>query len=279
MEQTTISKDVIRASYLEQAKLTQAHAWLALGAHGPVEDRRVERLEAVNFSILYNGLPAAGTLTQHAASAAQMVRNAVLAQTWQLIDDDQSLSVDGVIEDPNMAGRYFEARVRFEFGAEPELLPPIKRIDISTSTEARKPASKPDLMGSRLLSCNHRWHTLVEHPGRTPESFQDLMGDHFKMEFGHGSVSSYQEFCEWLRGSASSVNASRHDMESFSWEQLSDGEFRGIFILDWLGLNRDDKVMTAKTKHTWIMSDNCTDPYPKIQHMDVQFLEAFAVVE
>ena len=129
------------------------------------------------------------------------------------------------------------------------------------------------------MSVNHRWHTLVEDPKRTPEPFREIIGDDFTMEYGHGAVRSYDELSDWVYGSASSINASRHDLESFTWTPIGHADYQAVFVLDWCGLSRDDKIMVAKTRHTWRIKDDLTRVFPSIEHMDVHFLEPFKIIE
>ncbi|MEM9571366.1 MAG: hypothetical protein AAF996_07865 [Pseudomonadota bacterium] len=278
MGRVQISKSAIRASYLEQAKLTQAHAWLALGMSNERVSARAEQLQANGFEIEISESDQLGASSLSLAQRSDLVRSAVLEDAWRL-DAGTVLRVEGVIADPNNEGSFFNIQISFSFEPEPALLPPIAKIQIEMTGDAENPGASADLVKSRLLSTNHRWHTLVEDPNRTPEPFQELLGERFKMEFGHGSVSSYEEFRQWVYGSASSVNASRHDMESVSWRPLDSDEYEAIFVLDWLGLNKDDKTMVAKTKHTWTFSNDPSEAYPRIQHMDVSFLEPFSVIE
>ena len=278
MARTQVSKNSVRSSFLEQAKLAQAHSWLALGLPGFETSGRFKELQANSFEIVFEGDDA---LAESAVSQREMhhlLRSATLDDLWTLEGDDRLL-VKGVISDPSTRDAYRNVDVRFVFVNEPALAPHISKIEIAISGLGEKPTVPADLIKSRLLSTNHRWHALVEDPNRTPEPFKELLGERFRMEFGHGSVNSYEELRQWVYGSASSVNASRHDMVSVTWCGLSDNEYEAVFVLDWLGLNRDDKMMTAKTKHTWTMSDDPSERYPRIQHMDVQFLEPFAVIE
>lgn len=278
MDRAKVSRDVIRTSYLEQAKLTQAHAWLALGMHHTLREAREETLQSQKFEIEITGADQFTRSGLSETERADLLRSARLEDVWNL-DAGEVLRVKGVVVASNSEVLYYNVIVSFHFDAEPALLPPISRIDIAVVDQAEKPESPADLVKSRLLSTNHRWHTLVEDPNRTPEPFKELLGERFKMEFGHGSVNSYAELEKWVYGSASSINASRHDMESVAWRALDGNEYEAVFVLDWLGLNKDDKTMVAKTKHTWTLSDDPSDSYPRIQHMDVNFLEPFSVIE
>lgn len=278
MVRAQVSKNAIRSSYLEQAKLTRAHSWLALAMPGLDTSGRLEQLQANAFEIVLKQHDelAGATVTQSAMR--DLLHSATLDDLWTLEGADR-LFVKGVISDPSIESNFLDADIRFVFLSEPALKPPIAKIEIAMTGRAEKPNAPADLIKSRLLSTNHRWHTLVEDPNRSPEPFMELLGERFRMEFGHGSVNSFDELRQWVYGSASSVNASRHELESMSWRRLSPNEFEAIFILDWRGLTRNDKIMTAKTKHIWTLSDDLSELYPRIQHMHVQFLEPFAVIE
>ncbi len=278
MGRVQVSKSAIRASYLEQAKLTQAHAWLALGMSNAQTYARREYVQSGGFEITLSGVGELAASLPSQAKRSDLIRSAVLADAWRL-DDHDALRVSGVVADPDSDNSFFSADIGFRFDAEPARLPPLAKIEMTLTGEAEAPGRSADLIKSRLLSTNHRWHTLVEDPNRTPEPFQELLGERFKMEFGYGSVNSYKELRQWVYGSASSVNASRHDMVSVSWRVLNGGEYEAMFVLDWLGLNKDDKTMAAKTEHTWTLSDDPSEPYPRIQHMAVRFLEPFSVIE
>ncbi len=278
------SDQQINDSYLEQAQLAQVQRWFALSGLPTVTEAGLSGLLDEGFSLRLDGRELAGSAIDYVdylnSNSSLRIDGSYLNQIAFPNDGIVGAYVDAkcnLLDE--VTGEVFAASARIEFGAEPTLLPPIERVMLSSlTTDIAGKFMPPE--ASRLLSVNHRWHTLVESPSKDAELFRDIVADDFAMEFGHGAVRSFAELEAWLYGSASSVKGARHDLESFEWKQ-ADGEVsKAIFVLDWLGFNQQNERMMAKTKHTWsIVDDDPGTGFPRIKLIEVEFLKAFQLVE
>lgn len=272
MEPREVSDSMIESGYLEQAKLTQVSAWLGLCSSSPTPSQKA-RVEAKELLVRIDG-----KIQQPDLTAIDIIRNGRMFEALRLAVDKDDVAIHCVLDFPEEPGRYYFTDIRFSFNQTDGLLPPIRAVDFNRREPASAiPETGIDLTGIRLLSSNYRWHTLVEDPDRKSESFKELIGPAFRMEFGYGSVNSFDELDAWINGSASSVRAARHDLEMFSWRAVRENKYEAEFVLNWLGLTHEDKRMSAKTHHTWLLTDIRDRHYPTIDHINVAFIEPFRV--
>ncbi len=273
-----IDKSVVRNSFREQAALTQLHRWMAFCS---VEDMPAERIADMlgeqSELVIAEDVAAEGP-----AEIVQLARStdisAVISPEVAVVGElsgDFSMQAVG----RNSSGMDAWQKILFTFDWADRLEPRLQSVSYS-ELEGEKPIIEPiDPMASRLLSVNHRWHVLVEDPKRTPEPFKEIISDDFVMEYGHGAVRSYEELVDWVKGSASSVSASRHDLVGLKCERLGSDVYKAEFVLDWNGLTHEDRNMTAQTKHTWRIRDVPSARFPVIEHINVEFLQPFKIIE
>ena len=64
-----------------------------------------------------------------------------------------------------------------------------------------------------------------------------------------------------------------------TYTELEPGRFEVSIGFDWQGIRPDGKRMTAKTAHTWIVTDDPTERFARVERIRVETIEPFAVVE
>lgn len=266
-----IKKDKIRNSFREQAALAQLHRWNAFCVDKDAPIERIADLISDECQLLHDNEIVASGIEDIVAHFRQSDPTTALALNIKVVGD---LAADFELQATGQS-----QSVSFSFDWQDHLQPKLQFIAYSDVTSEAAETEVLEPIASRLLSVNHRWHVLVEDPNRSPEPFQEIISSKFVMDYGHGAVRSYDELVTWVTGSASSVGASRHDMASFSCEQLQNDLFRAIFVLDWTGLTHEDKYMKAQTEHIWTIQDVLANRYPLIEHINVNFLQPFKVIE
>ncbi len=280
------SHDYLYGSYIEQACLTQLLRWFGLGTDPDGwPERSQESLFSEGAEMLVNGVSEHATRSSLRDGAYQP-RPLVGCALPQNLKFEPELSIgtsalcwfsmrvvlDGVISDVDF---------QIEFASVgSELLPLIRSVELLNLKQRDLPddTSNPDFLGCQVLSVSHRWHALVESPDRQLQPFLEIITPDFKMEFGHGAVRSHQELDAWLKGSASSVLAPRHDLESYRCELTEQGRCKAEFVLDWQGLSQERKRMEAKTKHHWTLELG-EGRFPRIQHIEVEFIKPFSMLD
>ncbi|SIN64584.1 hypothetical protein SAMN02745824_1411 [Parasphingorhabdus marina DSM 22363] len=275
---TETDKSVIRNSFREQAALTQLHRWIAFCLAEDAPSERIADLLGEQSKLIIGE----DTVAEGPAEMIQLARStgisAIISPDVAVVGDLGGDFGMRAVGRSTTGTRAFQ-QITFTFDWTDCLEPLLHTISYS-EPGGEKPVIEPiEPMASRLLSVSHRWHVLVEDPERTPEPFQEIISEDFVMEYGHGAVRSYDELVDWVTGSASSVGASRHDLVGLKCERLGPGVHRAEFVLDWNGLTHDGKNMTAQTRHTWRIRDVPAARFPVIEHIDVEFLQPFKVIE
>lgn len=266
-----IEKDKVRNSFREKAALAQLHRWNAFCADKDAPIERIADLINEECQLLRGDEIAARGMKEILDHARQSDSTTGFALDVEVVGD---LSADFKVQATGLS-----QTVSFSFDWQDHLQPKLRSIAYSDVTSKAVNTEILEPIASRLLSVNHRWHVLVEDPNRSPKPFKEIISSGFIMDYGHGAVRSYDELVAWVNGSASSVGASRHDMASFNSEQLEDDLYKAVFLLDWTGLTHEDKYMRAQTEHIWTIRDVSANRYPLIEHIKVNFLQPFKVIE
>lgn len=270
-----ISDEMVRESYFEQARLTQAHACVALLQDAWDLPDRLGELITADFVATLDGQEIAHG---HDGFGALQQDRRVQILNLTNVAGFAEITSNAVCRLQDTSGGTENVEITFKFSDTPPLRPLIQTLEIKRLSPASTLDGDEDLMRSRLLSTNHRWHTLVEDPDRTSEPFREIVSKDFVMDYGSGSIHSFKELDEWVRGPASSVGASRHDLVRFDWEQVDADTYNATFVLDWHGMTPSGRRMTAETQHTWTFRNDRSKPFATVEHIHVAFLRPFKVV-
>jgi len=195
-----LAEQVVRNSYLEQARLCQTHRWLAAvlqpATRLAADEGVTVGLFAKNMGVTLDGqvLPVNAQGLPSLGFTVADLAVADVTSTAALYLDVRSLRVAGTDK------AHDRALITIAFGDGDLLLPPIASVTIetqnsATSTKSPSPTDNPDQpplfpancsgplgdgwVAHRLLALKHRWHTLGESPS----------GDHFTRVhhgLGHG---------------------------------------------------------------------------------------------
>jgi hypothetical protein len=74
------------------------------------------------------------------------------------------------------------------------------------------------------------------------------------------------------------LQQSSHHPEKLSIKKINENEYEMTVELDWYGIAKDGKKLTAKIKHVWQIVDNVEDRFAKIKRADVTQVEPFATI-
>ncbi|GHB28062.1 hypothetical protein GCM10007094_15650 [Pseudovibrio japonicus] len=201
------------------------------------------------------------------------------------IDEDGNIQINASIIYQNIGMAEDGATVAYNIAyttkltPSDELLPKFSEITLTLGDPADAGTFTNLYPKNRLLSLAHYWMTLVEDPQRNAEPFREILAADFNIDFGRGAITTFDGFAEWIAGPASSVSASRHELQNFSYKELGDNRYELTVDLDWTGILPNDAWMTAKTRHTWTVSDNPQERFARIEKINVEVLEPFSPVE
>ena len=133
-------------------------------------------------------------------------------------------------------------------------------------------------MRTRLLTVVHRWLELVENPNRTADPFKEVVADEIYFDFSSGAIENFDDLAAWIKGPASSVAYSKHDLSGFSFKSTGDNQYELNVTMDWQGLLPDGQRMSAKTQHNWTVVDNPSETFARIKTINVEVLEPFVII-
>ena len=258
-------ESAIRHSYLEQARFSQLHRWLAV-----LHESRAEPgdLQAHNLCYELNGAAASG------ASAKAVLRTVDFSSATAISQPQEiSLHVLAASSGESLA----QLNTHWHTATADPLLPTLEQVSVHAEAQPAEITARASAgaVPHRILALKHRWHALVESPEKTPEAFKQIIAPEFSMDWQTGGVQGYAELAEWLAGSASSVAAARHDIAAFEWSLLSEGTYQAIFEFDWHGYSHESEPLAAQSRHTWLIEDDPGERYAKLNEMQVEFLTPF----
>ncbi len=279
----------IRNSYTEHAALAQFHRWYQFYERSEAGIENALDILTPDVTIK-SGL---GEAKGHDAYAARVTKlpntwkNAHFPKTTQIKqNDDGTLTLEATITYQNQGilpdGQTRNADLSYAMHLTPSVndpLPKFSSIEITQNADSTGGKWNDAYAHNRAKSLVHYWLALVEDPKRNPAPFNELLAAPFKLNFASGAITTKGGFKKWLSGPASSVDASRHAIENFKVTAASDANFTIEMDFVWNGILPNGAQMTAKTHHTWIVVNDVTERFARIQTMDVETLEPFKVVE
>ncbi|MEO1160078.1 MAG: hypothetical protein AAFW74_06420 [Pseudomonadota bacterium] len=282
----TPEKDV-REGYRKHAALTQLHRWYQFYENDgvPIENQ---------LDILDKDVRLSSSLGEGVGHEVYRQRVAKLPVSWQnahkvksaepRIDEDGTISINFEIDYQNVGmieGVVRTARLAYTTTLAPtdKLLPSFTLIKIEQISDGVADAFKDEYPDNRLRSLMHYWLAIIEDPKRDPEPARELLADRFSLNFTSGAITEFDGFRAWLAGPGSQIAASTHVPDNFSYEKVEDDKYRLKVDFVWQGILPDGKRMTAKTRHSWDVVDNPKDRFAKIETMNVEILQPFAVAK
>ncbi len=275
MNQTKPQKD-IRDGYRKHAALSQFHRWFLLYENNLVPLANQFDLLATNIK-LKSGL---GDAKGHDAYAQRITQ---IPKTWRnahfvkSVRADVKQNGDAVINagitylnDGMKPGftRSAEMSYAVELGKGEPLLPKLQSVIINQNSEGTVPEFIPAYEENRLKSLLHNWLALIEDPARNPGPFGEILAAGFVLNFTSGKIDNFEDFENWFRDPASSVAASTHDISGFKHDGLN-----ASFELDWAAITPEGQTLTAKTRHSWTVTDDPKQRFARIKQIDVEVLK------
>ncbi len=264
-----IPNEEVRRSYLEQAQLSQAHRWLAACLTEP----------------------SAAQLSELLADAPGLVINDVeqgsdttgLPRFSNLKIEKLTPSVDSSAVRIHCAyglqsGAAESGTVDLHFSAVQADFPLITSVVINgAGTEPVAESAPAAIMRSRILALKHRWHGLVENPTKRAEPFREIVTEDFSMDWGRGSLSTFEALAEWVQ-STSSIAAARHDIAGFDCSVAGEDEYTARFEFAWSGISLEGEPMQAESEHRWLVREEPGARFPQIARMEVNLRVPFHIV-
>lgn len=285
-----VSEDVIRNSYHEKAAITQLLRWYQYYENTDVAIANQLDILTEDFTVTSPSGTAEGR-DQYEVAVKQFPsdwQNAHdLKDVAVTLTEDGSLNLTAQIVFANIGIAEGGALTAMRMGYEATLaygddvLPLFTDITITALGTTDVGSFADTYVENRLRSLVSYWITLVEHPDRNPEPFREILAPELDIRFSAGgdTYTSYEDIAAWVAGPVSSLPATRHVIGPITYVDLGDGRYELQVGFDWQGIRPDDKRMTAKTKHTWVVSDDPAERFARVERIRVETIEPFTVVE
>ena len=277
--------DEIKQGYVKHATLAQLYRWYLYYEH---PDYGIDN--ALNIlSKDINVMSSLGEANGHADYASRVSQ---LPASWKnahnvhvptvTIDNQGEINLttnitylnQGLLD--NDAVRTAELTYTMTLASDDTALPKFTQITIEQNADGTTDAFVPSYRHNRVSSLVHYWMALIEDPSRNAEPVKEILASEFSLNFTSGSITSYDQFSEWLAGPGSQVVASTHAISNLETEEITEGVFSATMDLDWNGILPNSSEMVAKTRHRWVIEDDPTRRFAQIRTMDVEILEPFA---
>ncbi|SHH67360.1 hypothetical protein [Cognatishimia maritima] len=154
-------------------------------------------------------------------------------------------------------------------------LPKISTVTIGGQNSSTDVPYQDAYAENRVRSLIHYWLSIIENPARDASPFRNILAESPKINFSSGLIEDYDGLAVWLAGPGSQVKASTHIIEDLEVADLDGGLWQATMIFDWAGILPDGAELSAKTKHTWVIENDVTEPFARIQQVDVEVLQPF----
>ena len=277
--------DEIKQGYIKHAALAQLYRWYLFYEH---PDYGIDNA----LNILSSDIKVSSSLGDASGHEEYVKAVSQLPASWKNSHNVHMPSVvinsEGVINLTtditylnhgsleNDAIRTAELSYVMTLESDDTILPKFTQITIAQKSEGTTEAFVPSYRHNRVSSLIHYWMALIEDPSRNAEPVKEILSDEFSLNFSSGSITSFDQFREWLAGPGSQVVASTHEVSNLVTEEIAEGVFSATMDLDWNGILPNASEMTAKTRHSWVIEDDPTQRFARIRTMDVEILEPFA---
>ena len=276
----------IKMGYLRHAALTQMHRWYLIyeePAYG-IENQLDILDETIFIKSSLGEARGHDAYRERIKTIPSSWKNAhnILNSTFKA-DADGRLHLQVEIEYlnagalPDGAIRSAQLAYNTQLTATESALPKFTEIVITPLASGTVDVFVPAYANNRMRSLVHYWFTLIEDPARDAEPVKEILAPQFLLNFSSGAITDLPAFKQWLSGPASQVVASTHAISDFSITQQADNQYQISMDLDWNGILPNQAEMMAKTRHHWLVADDPTERFARIQRMDVEILSPFEV--
>ena len=159
-------------------------------------------------------------------------------------------------------------------------LPLFDSMDVTIGEAVDVPSLEDAYAHNRMRSLVNYYNSLVENPARDPEPFKAVFASEFELDFGAAStISTFEQFEQWLAGPASSVAASKHVIDRFKLVKREGSDYYLEIDFSWRGILANGVGLAGKTRHQWLVEDDPTEAFARIKSVAVSFLEPIAPVK
>ncbi len=279
-----MTEDEIRRGFQEHAALAQYYRWYQFyeRAEGGVSNAIDILAEDV---VVTSGLGTARGHDEYAARVSQ------LPDTWNNAHHVQSVAIEHGDEGamtlnaqityqnrgmlPDGAVRQADLRYTVEMVPGETVLPLLSNVLIEQDAETEAEDFKDAYATNRMRSLVHYWLALIEDPSRNAGPVREILADDFSLNFSSGAITDFDGVAAWLAGPGSQVVASTHLISNFQAEETASNTYSVTMDFDWSGILPNETVLVAKTQHSWVVTNDPTERFARIQSVDVEVLEAF----
>lgn len=279
----------IQNSYHEKAVQAQLLRWYQYYENSEVGIANQLDILDENFSVE----SPSGTAVGHAEYRAAV---SLFPDTWQnahdlqnmtiTVNDDGTLGMTAEIVYSNLGMTEGLVAQRMGYKAtlayiEGSVLPKFTSMVITDVGSEQLDGFKDTYVQNRLTALVAQWIHLVENPARNAEPFKEILAPQLDIKFSEQSplITTYDEIAAWVAGPVSSLPATRHEIGTVSYSELEKGRYEVKVSFNWQGIRPDGKRMTAKTAHTWVVTDEPSERFARVEKIRVELIEPFAVVE
>lgn len=205
------------------------------------------------------------------ASAPRRVANRLTSWQGSLVEGgvDLDVLVDHRADRGAIAAT---ARARFDTGG--ELLPRLRRLDVSLRDAGLRDAASAPLLDSfaenRARSTIHYFIALVEDPARDPEPFFELLAPGYSLHYTPEPVTDAAALRAWVAGALSSVVASEHVIHEVLCRETAPGTYVAEVAMKSQARFPDGSGAISRNKQRWTFVDDATERFARIGEIAIE---------
>ena len=158
-------------------------------------------------------------------------------------------------------------------------LPVFKKVNLVATGNIDKPEFQSAYAENRAKSFMHYWLYLMETSQVNKDKFKELLAENFELHMtSSGKIDSMEDFNKWINTVASKVKESAHYIENFKVLENEDGTLSVSVDFNFEGISVEDKPITAKTHHEWLLENNLDERFARMKKMKVTAIEPFTII-
>lgn len=188
-----------------------------------------------------------------------------------LITATVSLIYHGVQKDGS--GNSLRFIYETELYQRPNQLPLFKTIQLGIDGAFESATFQDSYIKSRSLALMYYYLFLIEKVQDNGEEFQEILTDDFTLNLSPTTIlKTNEDIGNWLKEVKKQLTISSHYPKHVEVKSLTHETYELTVDFDWQGWTIEEREMTTKTRHTWVIKDKKNDRFAKIQSIEAEQL-------
>ncbi|RUR12207.1 hypothetical protein [Legionella sp. km772] len=126
----------------------------------------------------------------------------------------------------------------------------------------------------RIRTLIYYFCTLFDSKLPSAEGFKDIFSSEIDISLPTAQCTNFEDFTTWFQERPAQMLQSKHVLDSLNINAIAPNSYQVSFEFSWSGASKihPETPLAARTLHQWIVIDNPSEAFARIQTMSVQTL-------